>query len=90
MLYAVYLHVGDEEHCHGITIPDFPGCFAAAHTWDELPKMIQQAVEVHFDGENLEIPPPTPLEELMEDLSFQGGTWMLVDIDVSRLGKGAS
>ncbi len=27
MLYPVYVHMGDEDHAHGITIPDFPGCF---------------------------------------------------------------
>jgi predicted RNase H-like HicB family nuclease len=91
MLYAVYLHVGDDEHSHGVTIPDFPGCFAAAESWDELPKMIQQAAEVHFEGEDMEIPAPTPMDQLMEDPSFEGGTWMLVDIDLSRIPqKGSS
>lgn len=43
MLYPVYIHVGDETHAHGVIFPDFPGCFAAADTWEELPAMIQEA-----------------------------------------------
>ena len=46
MLYPVYVHPGDEAHAHGITIPDFPGCFSAADSWEELPSMIQEAAEV--------------------------------------------
>lgn len=85
MLYPVYLHLGDEDHAHGITIPDFPGCFSAADSWEDLPRMIQEAAEVYFEGEETEIPPPTPIDELAHDPSYEGGAWMLVDIDLSRL-----
>ena len=33
MLYPVYVHPGDESHAHGVTFPDFPGCFSAADEW---------------------------------------------------------
>lgn len=85
MLYPVYLHLGDGSHAHGITIPDFPGCFSAADTWEELPRMIQEAAEVYFDGEEIDVPPPTPIEKLAQDPAYEGGAWMLVDIDLSRL-----
>ena len=85
MLYPVYLHVGDETHAHGITIPDFPGCFSAADTLEELPRLIQEAAEVYFEGEGMDIPPPTPLERLELDPNYQGGVWKLVDIDTSKL-----
>ncbi|MBF0145601.1 MAG: type II toxin-antitoxin system HicB family antitoxin [Magnetococcales bacterium] len=85
MLYPVYVHMGDEDHAHGITIPDFPCCFSAADAWDMIPAMVQEAVEVHFDGEDLNIPPPSPLEELVAKEAFQGGVWMLVDIDPAHI-----
>ena len=85
MLYPVYLHVGDETHAHGITIPDFPGCFSAADTLEELPRLIQEAAEVYFEGEGMDIPPPTPLERLELDPNYQGGVWKLVEIDISKL-----
>lgn len=85
MLYPVYLHMGDESHAHGITIPDFPGCFSASDSWEELPRMIQEAAETYFEGEEIEIPPPTPIERLANDPAYSGGAWMLVDIDLSRL-----
>lgn len=85
MLFPVYIHLGDAEHAHGVTIPDLPGCFSAADHWAELPARIQEAVEIYFDGEDVDIPRPTPLEDLAHDPRYQdGGIWMLVDIDLSR------
>jgi len=85
MLYPAYVHVGDKKHAHGVTIPDFPGCFSAADEWDDLPRMIQEAAEVYFEGEDTAIPSPTPLEQLVDNPDYQGGVWMLVDLDLAKL-----
>ncbi|WP_295399914.1 type II toxin-antitoxin system HicB family antitoxin [uncultured Thiocystis sp.] len=85
MLYPVYVHLGDEQHAHGVTIPDFPGCFSEADDWDGLPAAIQEAAEVYFEGETLEPPPPTPLELLAGDPRYRDGAWLLAEIDLSRL-----
>ena len=85
MLYPVYVHVGNEKEAHGVVFPDFPGCFSAADHWDDLPAVIQEAVEAHFHGEPEAVPPPTPLEQLATHPDYQGGVWMLVDIDLSRI-----
>lgn len=85
MLYPVYIHAGDKRHAHGVTIPDFPGCFAAADSWEQLPGAIQEAVEVYFEDEDMTPPPPTPLERLVHDPAYAEGVWMLVDIDLNRI-----
>ena len=85
MLYPVYVHPGDERHAHGVTFPDFPGCFSAADEWADLPRLIQEAVEVYFEGEAGEVPPPTPLEVLARDPAYADGIWLLVDIDLERI-----
>ncbi|GFO56187.1 CopG family transcriptional regulator [Geomonas sp. Red276] len=85
MLYPAYIHLGDEEHAHGVTIPDFPGCFSAADEWVDLPRMIQEAAEVYFEGEDMPVPAPTPLEKLAANPDYQGGVWLLVDIDLAKL-----
>jgi len=85
MLYPVYVHTGDENHAHGVTFPDFPGCFSAADEWSDLPRLIQEAVEVYFEGEAGAVPPPTPLEVLARDPAYAGGIWLLVDIDLERV-----
>jgi len=85
MLYPVYVHVGTDAEAHGVVFPDFPGCFSAADAWDELPAAIQEAVEAHFHGEPEAVPPPTPLEQLAHNPDYQGGVWVLADIDLSRI-----
>ena len=36
MLEPADAHIRDEQHAHGVTIPDFPGCFSAADEWEEF------------------------------------------------------
>src|SRR5919106_5591722 len=76
MLYPVYVHK-DSESAYGVTFPDFPGCFSAADDLEELPRLAQEAIEVHFEGEDVEIPPPTALEKLAADPAYQEerGSW---------------
>ena len=90
MLYPVYVHPGDSTHAHGVTIPDFPGCFSAADNWQDLPRMVQEAVEVWCMGEDVDLPAPTALEKLTGHAEFSGGVWMLIDINVSKLDTRAS
>ena len=85
MLYAAYVHPGDAQHAHGVTLPDFPGCFSAADHWEDIPAKIEEAVEVYFDGEALEIPVPTPLAELQRNPAYSDGIWLLLDLDLTRL-----
>jgi predicted RNase H-like HicB family nuclease len=84
MLYSVYVHQGPES-AYGVTFPDFPGCFSAADELEELPRLAQEAVEVHFEGEDVEIPPPTAIEELAAADQYEGGFWLLIDLDLTKV-----
>ncbi len=90
MLYPVYVHLGDAAHAHGATVPDFPGCFAAADDWQDLPSMVQDAVEVACMGEDMDLPAPTALEVVAARGEYVGGVWMLMDLDVNKLETRAS
>jgi len=85
MLYPVYIHVGDANHAHGVTIPDFPGCFSAADEWQDLPRMIQEAIELWCEGQNLELPKPSDLDTLVINTDYVDGVWLLIDVDISKL-----
>lgn len=56
MLYPVYVCPGNETVPHSLYIPDIPGCVGTLDDWKKLPHAIQEAVELHFEGEDLEIP----------------------------------
>ena len=84
MLYPVYVHK-DEGSAYGLTFPDFPGCFSAADEMADLPRMAQEAVELHFEGEDIPIPTPSVPEAWAGDERFEGGYWMLVEIDLARI-----
>ena len=85
MLYPVYVHPGDETHAHGVTIPDFPGCFSAADDWQDLPGMVQEAIELWCEGQGLALPKPSSLEQLLNNPDYSDGVWLLIEIDTSKL-----
>lgn len=85
MLYPVYVHQGDDGHAHGVTVHDFPGCFSAADDWGDIAASVQEAVEVYCDGEDMDIPAPTPLDALQNIEGYEGGTWAMIDIEVDKL-----
>ena len=87
MIYPAFVHLGDEQHAHGVTLPDFDGCFSAADSYADIPIKIQEALELHFEGENLEIPTPSEIGQLETTGQYSGGVWMLVDIDISKLAS---
>ena len=85
MLYPVCVHQEGDGPL-GATIPDFPGCFSAADDWESLPRMIQEAVEVHCDGEEMQAPTPSSLHDLHGRPDCANGAWMLIDVDIGALG----
>jgi predicted RNase H-like HicB family nuclease len=88
MLYPICVHK-DENSAYGAIFPDFPGCFAGADELQTLPAAAQEAAEAHFYGESDAIPKPSSPEAWNSDERFDGGYWMLVDIDLSKLNAKA-
>ncbi|HEU0196183.1 MAG TPA: type II toxin-antitoxin system HicB family antitoxin [Nevskiaceae bacterium] len=84
MLYPLYVN-HDPGTCYGGTFPDIPGCFTAADEIADLPRMAQEAVEVHFDGEAMDVPAPSDITRWKDDPDYQSGFWLLVDIDLARV-----
>ncbi|MGL5872803.1 MAG: type II toxin-antitoxin system HicB family antitoxin [Xenococcaceae cyanobacterium] len=87
MRYPVVLHK-DPETAYGVTVPDLPGCFSAGDTVDEALLNSIEAIECHIeslliDGE--EIPSPRTVENYFHNSDFAGGTWALVEVDLSKL-----
>lgn len=85
MIYPAYIHK-DKQSAWGATLPDFPGCFAAADALDDLPAAVQEAVEVYFEGESMDLPAPTTPDALPHGREYTGGQWLLVDIASTRSG----
>jgi predicted RNase H-like HicB family nuclease len=88
IFYPAYVHF-EEGKAFGVTFPDFPGCFAAADDFQGLPVAMQEAVEVYFHGEDMDIPAPTSIKDWVDDPSYSGGTWAIVELDMSRVSTAA-
>lgn len=84
MLFPVCAHTEDGVS-YSITIPDIPGCFTAGDTLSEALANIREAVECHLAGDDLH-PKPGPLEKYVNDPLYEGGIWLLADIDVAGTG----
>lgn len=79
MHYIAIIHKG-EGTAYGVTLPDFPGCFSAADTLDDVPRNVQEAVELWAEGEEVAPPVPSSFEEVVRSEAARGGMLMLVDI----------
>ncbi len=79
MHYIAIIHKG-EGTAYGVTLPDFPGCFSAADTLDDVPRNVQEAVELWAEGEEVAPPVPSSFEEVARSEAARGGMLMLVDI----------
>lgn len=84
MLFPVCAHTEDGVS-YSIAIPDIPGCFTAGDTLSEALSNIREAVECHLAGENFH-PVPGPLEKYVKDPLYEGGIWLLAEIDVAEAG----
>jgi predicted RNase H-like HicB family nuclease len=81
--YIAIVHK-DPKSDFGVSFPDFPGCIAAGKNIDEAKDMGQEALTLHIQGmieDGEELPPPSKLEEIMDDPDFADATAFLV-VDV--------
>lgn len=67
MKYAVVIEKGPESY--GAYVPDLPGCVAAGDSYEEVLRLIEEAITFHIEGlreDGLEVPPPASSIELVE------------------------
>jgi predicted RNase H-like HicB family nuclease len=91
MHYPVVIHK-DRQSDYGVTVPDLPGCFSAGETMEAALSNVVEAIECHlegllFDGEP--IPEASPVETHQQQSEYAGGTWALVNVDLSKLASKA-
>jgi predicted RNase H-like HicB family nuclease len=91
MHYPVVIHK-DRQSDYGVTAPDLPGCFSAGETMESALSNVIEAIECHlegllFDGEP--IPEASLIETHQQQRDYAGGTWALVNVDLSRLASKA-
>lgn len=84
MLYPIYVHK-DEGSAYGASFPDFPGCFAASDDLKGLKEAAQEAFEAHFGADTDPIPAPSDPMDWAKDTDYQGGFWMLVELDLDKV-----
>lgn len=84
MLYPIYVHK-EQGSAYGAIFPDFPGCFTAADELADLPSAAKQAFEAHFGFDHEPIPAPSAPEQWADAPDYQGGFWLLVDLDPVKI-----
>jgi predicted RNase H-like HicB family nuclease len=87
MKYPIVIHK-DENSDFGITVPDIPGCFSAARSLDEAIENATEAILCHLEGLILDeepIPQPTSIENHVSNPDYKGGTWAIVNVDVTQI-----
>jgi predicted RNase H-like HicB family nuclease len=86
MRFPVVLHADKKNH-YGVTVPDLPGCFSAGNSVEEALDSAQEAIDLHLDGlteDGVDLPVLASIAQHQKNPDFKGGTWALVDVDVSK------
>jgi len=84
MLYPLYVQHDDGSAWSG-EFPDLGGCFTAADDLQDLPAAAQEAVTAHYGADNEPIPAPSTPDRWQQHPDYQGGFWLMVDIDLARI-----
>jgi predicted RNase H-like HicB family nuclease len=73
----------DPDSDYGVEFPDFPGCFSAGSTLDEVKDMAQEALQGHAQlllEEGQELPPPSSLEALLKERRHREAVALMVEV----------
>lgn len=74
----------DADSDYGVHFPDFPGCFTAGASLDEVRAMVEEALPFHIEGlveDGQPMPAATPLAKVMADPESGAGFPFLVRVD---------
>ena len=80
MKYIIIVHK-DPGSSYGINLPDYPGCFSAADTFEEIPEKIQEALECWAYGEDFVPAVPSTYEQIAASEDARGAMLMIVDLN---------
>ncbi|ASK27647.1 type II toxin-antitoxin system HicB family antitoxin [Neisseria chenwenguii] len=90
MFIPVAIHK-DEESIFGVSVPDLPGCFSYGETEEEALHNTRQAVVFHVEGMladgEFDSLTPSRIADLQESGDYDGATWALVDVDLSKISN---
>jgi len=84
MFYPLYVHHEPGSAWAGM-FPDLPGCFTAADTLQGLQDAAQDAVQAHYGFDDAALPQASAVEQWVNHPDYQGGFWMVLPIDMSRV-----
>jgi len=65
-----------------------PGCFSAGESIEEALDMAKDAILCHIEGlliDDEKIPQPSPIDKHWDNSEFEGGKFMLVEINPSEI-----
>ena len=80
---AIELPNKGKDTAYGVVVPDIPGCFSAGDTLEEAIANATEAIVMQLEDmieRKLDLPEPSPPEELARAKEFKG--WMFVGVDV--------
>ncbi len=87
MLFPIAIERGNIDTAHGVIVPDVPGCFSAADNYQDIFDNAIEAITLHLEGlveDGEEIPLAKTIDHHIDNPEYEGMTWALVPVDVSR------
>jgi len=88
MRYPIAIEIGDDDTAYGVIVPDLPGCFSAGDTLDDAVANAEEAILLFLEDaiDEGRVPPKaSTLSDLRARPDFNGWTWALANVDLSKL-----
>lgn len=85
MRFVLALHTDDGSK-YGVTVPDLPGCFSAADSFEEALDAAREAIDGHVEllAEQDTLPAVRPLAEHQANPDLEGAVWAVIDVPVEK------
>lgn len=88
MFYPAYIHSDADGSASGF-FPDVPGCYFAGDSLDEAFQDARSALTAHFETlcemqQDIPVPGVMEVHLTTRPEEFQGGQWLLVDINMNQ------
>jgi DNA-binding XRE family transcriptional regulator/predicted RNase H-like HicB family nuclease len=84
MLYPIFICTDSGLGTYTAILPDFENCSTTVSDPKHLGQSVQKRIDLLLTDLAINLPVPSSIEDLKKKKKYRGGSWMQVDVDLSK------